>query len=148
MSTYTQILYQLVFSTKYRNPTLLKEHRRDLYGYIYGILKNKNCFVYQIGGVEDHIHIVFELHPSVALSDLVKDIKLGAIGYIKEQAIFPDFKGWQDGYGAFTYSAEAQKNLIAYVKNQEIHHQKQSSLEEIKQLLEEFEIPYDDKYLV
>jgi putative transposase len=79
---------------------------------------------------------------------LVKDIKLGAIGFIKEQMLFPDFKGWQDGYGAFTYSAEAKKNLIAYVKNQEAHHQKQSSLEEIKQLLKEFEIPYDDKYLI
>ena len=112
MSTYTQILYQLVFSTKHRNPTLLKENRRDLYKCIWGILNNKNCMVYQIGGVEDHTHIVFDLHPSIALSNLVKDIKLGATSFIKEKEIFPDFEGWQDGYGAFTYAMEAKERLV------------------------------------
>ncbi|MCB0741409.1 MAG: transposase, partial [Chitinophagaceae bacterium] len=57
MSTYTQILYQIVFSTKYRKPVLLKENRDKLFQYIAGILKNKNCFLYRINGVEDHLHI-------------------------------------------------------------------------------------------
>lgn len=146
MSTYTQILYQLVFSTKHREPTLLKENRRNVYACIYGILKNKNCFTYQIGGVEDHIHIVFSLHPSIALSDLVKDIKLGATSFIKEKQILPDFESWQDGYGAFTYSNEAKEHLIFYVKNQEEHHKNQTSKDELKQMLAEFGIEYDEKY--
>ena len=148
MSTYTQILYQLVFSTKHRIPTLLKENRRDLYGCMYGILKNKNCFVHQIGGVEDHTHIVFSLHPSIALANLVKDIKLGATSFIKEKGIFPDFVGWQDGYGAFTYSIEAKEALIAYAKNQEEHHKTQSSFDEMKQMLHEFKIDFDEKYFI
>ncbi len=148
MSTYHQILYQLVFSTKNRNPTLLKENRRDLYKCIYGILNNKSCFTHQIGGIEDHTHIIFELHPSIALSNLVKDIKLGATSFIKEKNIFPDFDGWQDGYGAFTYSIEAKENLISYVKNQEEHHKTQSSADELKQILEEFKIIYDEKYFI
>ncbi len=148
MSTYTQILYQVVFSTKHRNPTLLKENRRDLYACIYGILRSKNCFVYQIGGIEDHIHIVFELHPSIALANLIKDIKLGATSFIKQKNIFPDFGGWQDGYGAFTYSIEAKENLIRYVKNQEEHHKKQNSTDELKEILHKFGVEYDEKYFI
>ncbi|MEQ9313501.1 MAG: transposase [Cytophagales bacterium] len=68
MSTYTQIIYQIVFSTKNRVPVLHKKGRPDLFKYIWGILKNKKCHLYQINGVEDHIHILTHIHPSVALS--------------------------------------------------------------------------------
>ena len=146
MSTYTQILYQLVFSTKYRNPTLLKENRKDLYKCIWGILNNKSCVVYQIGGIEDHTHIIFDLHPSIALSNLVKDIKLGATSFIKEKEIFPDFGVWQDGYGAFTYAMEAKDRLVNYVKNQEEHHKTQNSADELRQMLDELKVPFDEKY--
>ena len=148
MSTYTQILYQLVFSTKYRNPTLLKENRKDLYKCIWGILNNKSCVIYQIGGIEDHTHIIFDLHPSIALSNLVKDIKLGATSFIKEKEIFPDFGGWQDGYGAFTYAMEAKDRLVNYVKNQEEHHKTQNSADELRQMLDELKVPFDEKYFL
>ncbi|MEP0005496.1 MAG: IS200/IS605 family transposase [Balneola sp.] len=104
MSTYTQIIYQIVFSTKNRVPVLHKTGRTDLFKYIWGILKNKKCHLYQINGVEDHIHILTHIHPSVALSQLVKDIKLASSIYIKENKLFFGFDGWQEGYGAFTYS--------------------------------------------
>ena len=104
MSTYTQIIYQIVFGTKRRERTLTKDKRDDLYKYISGVLKNKNCHLYRIGGVEDHIHILTDLHPAVSLSSLVKDIKLSSTAYIKESKMFPQFDGWQNGYGAFTYS--------------------------------------------
>jgi REP element-mobilizing transposase RayT len=97
MSTYTQILYQIVFSTKHRKPTLVKEKRAELFNYIWGILKNKKCHLYRINGVEDHLHILTSIHPSVAPAALVKDIKLASSSYIKEKALFPGFSGWQDG---------------------------------------------------
>lgn len=85
MSTYTQILYQIVFGTKYREKVLLKDGRDELFKYITGLIKNKNCHLYIINGVEDHIHIVTHLHPTVSLSSLVKDIKLASSIYIKEK---------------------------------------------------------------
>ena len=148
MSTYTQILYQIVFGTKHRNPTLEKRNRDALYKYSTGILQNKKCHLYQIGGVEDHIHIVTHLHPSIALADLIKDIKLASSDYIKSEVMFPKFNGWQDGYGAFTYSIGAKDNLINYVKNQEVHHRKKTFLEEYKELLIENGIEFDEKYLL
>ncbi len=148
MSTYTQILYQIVFGTKHRSPTLEKRNRDALFKYITGILQNKKCHLYQIGGVEDHIHIVTHLHPSIALADLIKDIKLASSDYIKSEVMFPKFNGWQDGYGAFTYSIGAKDNLINYVKNQEEHHRKKTFLEEYKELLIENGIEFDEKYLL
>jgi putative transposase len=112
MSTYTQILYQIVFSTKKRERTLIKDNRKELFTYIWGILQNKKCHLYRINGVEDHLHIVTHLHPTVALSGLIKDIKVASSGYIKEKALFPDFSAWQEGYGAFTYSIKDKDRLI------------------------------------
>ena len=122
--------------------------RIKLFRYIWGILKNKKCHLYQIGGVTDHLHIVTHLHPAIALSDLVKDIKLASTDFIKTEKLFTGFNGWQDGYGAFTYSIDAKENLINYVKNQEEHHKKKTFIEEFKQLLLEHKIEFDEKYLL
>ena len=146
MSNYTQILYQLVFSTKHRAKTLVKQDRDTLYKYIGGVLTNQKCASYCIGGIEDHIHIAFGLHPTIALSNLVKDIKLSATAFIREQKIFPDFGGWQEGYGAFTYGIEAKEELVKYVMNQEEHHKMQDSKEELRGLLEKFGIEINEKY--
>ena len=147
MGTFTQTLYQIVFSTKYRKKTLFKDERPELFKSIWGILKNNKCHLYRINGVEDHIHIITSLHPSVSLANLVKDIKLGSTSFIKEKKIFANFSGWQDGYAAFTYSIEAKNNLIEYVKNQEEHHKNKTFKEELVELLNEHGIEFDEKYL-
>ena len=147
MSTYTQILYQIVFSTKRRKPALLKENREALFKFIWGILKNKKCHLYRINGVEDHIHIVTHVHPTVAPAFLVKDIKTASSGFIKENRLFPDFEDWQVGYGAFTYSFKEKDTLIEYVKNQEEHHKVKTYREELIELLREHGIEFDEKYL-
>lgn len=147
MGTYTQILYQIVFGTKGRKPTLIKENRPALFKYIAGILKNKKCHLYRINGVEDHLHIVTHLHPSVALASLIKDIKIASSGFIKSNGLFPDFTSWQVGYSAFTYSIEAKNNLIEYVKNQEEHHKAKTYREELIELFLKHEIEFDEKYL-
>lgn len=146
MSTYTQILCQIIFSTKYREPTLIKAHRTELYKDIWGILKNKKCHLYRVNGVEDHIHIVTSIHSTIAIADLVKDIKLGSTSFIKEKKLFPDFNGWQEGYSAFTYHIEAKDHLIEYVKNQEAHHATKTYKDELRALLKEHGIEFDEKH--
>jgi len=148
MSTYTQILYQIVFSTKERKPVLLKENRPLLFRYIYGVLRNKNCHLYRINGIEDHIHIIISLHPSVSLSSLAKDIKISSSLFLKENNLFLDFSGWQEGYGAFTYSYGEVNKLIEYVKNQEEHHKNITFREEFIAMLNEHQITFDPKYLI
>lgn len=147
MGTYTQILYQIVFGTKNRRRTLTLPNRIRLFQYMTGILKSKNCHVYRINGVEDHLHIITHLHPAIALADLVKDIKLASSAFIKEEKLFRNFEGWQRGYSAFTYSPEAKHNLIRYVKNQEAHHRARTYKEELIDLLVENEVDFDRRYL-
>jgi putative transposase len=149
MTTYTRIIYQIVFGTKYRAATLDNKPNRDtLFKYISGIIQKKECHLYQIGGVEDHLHIVTHLHPGLALASLVKDIKMASADYIKRGNLFPKFGGWQSGYGAFTYSMRDKDRVIEYVKHQEEHHRKQDFKEEYVQLLQSQQIEYDEKYLI
>ena len=148
MSTYRRIIYQVVFGTKNRKNTLEEKELENLYKYIWGILNRKKCFLYSLGGTSNHIHIIMDLHPSIALADLVKDIKLVTTIWIKKGNIFPMFEGWQEGYGAFTYGIKEKEYLIQYVKNQKAHHQKTTFREEFKNLLIENGIDFNEKYLI
>lgn len=148
MSNYTQILYQVVFRTKSNKRTLTKQGRQTLHNYLAGILKNKNCFCYQIGGVEDHVHIIFSLHPTIALSKLIQDLKVASNQMIKETQLFKDFEAWADGYSAFTYSSDARNHLIKYVQNQEQHHAIKSLETELRELYEEHGIEIDERYFI
>ena len=96
----------------------------------------------------DHVHIFSDLHPTLCLSDYVKNIKLASNTWMTENGKFPLFKGWQDGYGAFTYSAKDRDMIIDYVRDQKEHHKKYTFLEEYRQLLTENGIEFDEKYLL
>jgi REP-associated tyrosine transposase len=148
MSSFRQIIYQIIIGTKNREPTITELHCDELYKYIWGIIKTKGSHLYRINGVEDHIHIVSDLHPNSSLADYVKDIKVASNIWMKERGKFLLFKGWQDGYGAFTYSIKEKDNLINYVKNQKEHHRKEVFLVEYKRILKENAIEFDEKYLL
>jgi putative transposase len=144
---FTQLIYHLIFSTKNRESVLINENRDQLFKYISGILNNKNCYLYCINGVEDHIHILTHIHQSISISDMVKDVKIASSKWIREKNIFPDFNGWQDKYGVFTYSLKEKETLIKYIENQEKHHKKESSKEEFIRILTENGVEFDMKYL-
>ena len=149
MSTYTQILYQIVYGGKNSISFLNQENEENLYAYMAGILRNKNCHSYIIGGHKDHVHIITSLHPAVALADFVKDLKTSSNFYMQERKKeFKNFTEWQVGYGAFTYDISHKQVLVEYVKRQSIHHRTVSFKEELIALLEEFGIDYDERYLL
>lgn len=146
MSSYRQILYHIVFRTKESRKTFPLEHSDELYKYIWGIVKNKNCVLYRINGIEDHIHILSDLHPSVALADFVRDIKTSSSIWLKQNPLFPKFDAWADGYAAFTYAYRDKDIVVNYIKNQREHHQHKSFEDELKMLLEEQGIVINEKY--
>jgi len=122
MSTYTQICYHIVFSTKDREPVLKADRREELFRYVWGILQKRQSHLYRINGMEDHLHILTSLHPAVSLAGLVKDIKTGSSWWIKEKSAFRMFSHWQDGYAAFTHSQAEIPALIEYIQGQQEHH--------------------------
>jgi len=147
MSTYTQILYHIIFATKNRHRTLDQPRRDDLFRYIWGLLKNKSCHLYRINGVEDHLHILTSVHPTIALADLVKDIKLATHDWIKSGRVFPAFEAWQEGYAALTCAWSDKDRLFEYIKGQEEHHRTLSFLDEYRALLEECGMKLDERFL-
>ena len=144
MHTYTQILYQIIFSTKYRQPVMTREGRGELYRFLAGMLQKRRCKVYIINGVEDHLHIITHLHPSVSLAQLVKELKLASSKMIKGRGLFPDFTYWAIGYAAFTYADAAKPNLIRYVRNQEVHHRREKPTDELRRLLLEQNVAFEE----
>ena len=143
---YTRILYHIIFRTKASEKSISLEQAPELYRYIWGIVKNKICFLYRINGMEDHIHILIDLHPSVALSDFIKSVKVASSKWMKESELFPDFKGWGIKYCALTYSLNEKDIIINYIKNQQSHHKNESFQEEIHRLWKEAEIEDDIKW--
>jgi putative transposase len=146
MSAYRQILYQLIFRTKGSEKVLSQEHSAHLYKYMWGIINNKGCVLYRINGVEDHIHILSDLHPTIALSDYIRELKVGSSKWMKSSGYFPQFTGWGTKYAALTYSYKEKEILVNYIKNQQEHHKKETFQEEIKRLFIENNIEAEEKW--
>lgn len=146
MSSYRQILYHIIFRTKNSRRSLPPEHARQLFAYIYGIIKIKNCHLYRINGVEDHIHILTSLRPDLALADLIRDIKKSSSIWLKTNGDFPDFDGWASGYAALTYSWQDKDVIIKYIRNQQEHHRSRTFSDELRHIVTEQGIKIDEQF--
>ena len=149
MSTYTQILYQIVFGSKDYTNFLNQKNQGLLFGYIVGILDKRNCHPYRVGGYGNHVHIVIHLSPTITLADLVRDIKKASNEMMRtNRELFSHFGGWQIGYGAFTYHISMKTILIEYVLNQEQHHKKVTFKDELIQLLNDNQVSFKKEFLI
>ena len=149
MSTYTQILYQIVFGSKDYTNFLNRENQGLLFGYIVGMLNKRDCHSYQVGGYGNHIHIVTHIASTIALADLVREIKRASHEMmVRDKKSFPHFPGWQVGYGAFTYHISMKPVLIKYVLNQEQHHKGVLFRDEMIQLLKFNLVSFNEDYLI
>jgi putative transposase len=148
MSTYTYLAYHIVFGTRQREGSLAADRREELYRYIWSIIKNKGGHLYRTGGTEDHIHILVGMPPMLCISDMVKEIKVGSSMWIKDKGIFSGWNGWQDGYAAFTCSAESVPHVVEYIKGQAQHHRQITFGEEFRDFLLKHRIEFDERYLM
>jgi putative transposase len=146
-NTYTQINIHAIFSVKGRENIITRNFRNRLHEYIAGILKNKKNYSLAVNGYKDHVHVFFELKPSLALSDVVRDVKANSSNWINENRFVLGHFLWQEGYGAFSYSRSQRDNVIKYIMEQEKHHARKSFREEYLELLRKFEIPFKDNYV-
>ena len=96
--------------------------------------------------MEEHVHILCDLHPSIALADYIRDIKTSSSIWLKETGKFSEFAGWADGYAALTYAWKDKDMIVNYIKNQQEHHKKESFEDELRRLLKEHGIEFDEKY--
>jgi len=139
------VVLHLVFSTKHRQPVLNDAICRELHPYLAGTLTNMRCPPIQVGGVEDHVHLLFRLSRTNSIAEVVENVKTGSSKWLKTKGI-PDF-AWQGGYGVFSVGCTDLDDAVAYVRNQRSHHAKISFQDEFRALMQEAGLEIDERYV-
>jgi putative transposase len=125
---------------------LRREHNDELQKYMTGIISGQGQKLITISNMPDHFHILIGQRPSVALSDLVRNIKAGSSGFINDRSWVAGRFCWHEGFGAFSYSHSQLSTVIKYIQNQQEHHRRKSFGEEYVELLKRFNVPHDQRY--
>ena len=146
-NTYTQIHIQFIFTVKFRDCLISPLWETELYKYISGIIQNNGHKLVCINGMPDHLHILVGVRPDQSISPLMQDVKGNSSRWINERKFCVRRFEWQQGFGAFSYSKGDLKNVIDYINNQKVHHKKKSFQGEYLELLQEFQVDYDEKYI-
>ena len=145
--TFSQIYIQVVFAVQGRETLLQKPWREEVFKYMAGIIKGKNQKPIIINGISNHVHLFIGLKPSMALSDLVRDVKNNTSNFINNQKFVRSKFSWQEGFGSFSYAHSQIGQVYNYILNQEGHHLQKTFKDEYLEFLQKFEIEYDEKYL-
>ena len=145
-STYLGLHYHLVFATKNREELLHASWRGRLYQYMVGTLKSIGAIPQIVNGVEDHVHLLVGLKSTHCLADVMRELKKSSSVWIQSAIALPTFS-WQEGYGAFTVAPTTRDATRAYIANQEKHHERVSSRDELIELLDLAGEPYNLAYL-
>jgi len=141
------ILLHIIFSTKKRQAFIQTDIISELHLYMAGIASSYKSHVHEIGGVEDHVHMLVSLPRTLAVSQLVEEIKKGSSKWIKtKEGQYKEF-AWQGGYGAFSIGQSNYDNLREYIRNQQEHHKKMTFQEEYRSFLKKYRVGYDEKYV-
>ena len=142
-----KILVHVVFSTKNRSACLGQDIREELYSYMATVLKNLDCPAIQIGGTQDHIHILGVLSKNLSIAQLVEGVKTPTSRWLKSKGVAYGKFHWQSGYGAFSVSQSNVGKVVEYIVHQEEHHREMTFKEELRRFLKKYGVTYDEEYL-
>ncbi len=145
--TFSQIYIQIVFAVKGRQNLISAVWKDDLHQYIAGIINAKNQKTIIVNGMPDHVHVFVGLRPSMAISDLTRDIKNNSANFVNNKKFIRGVFSWQEGYAAFSYSHSQIKTVYEYILNQEKHHSKKTFKEEYIEFLKKYEIKHKERFL-
>lgn len=146
-NTYSQIHIHCVFAVKYRDAVIRKVWKERLHKYIIAIVNNNDHKLLAINSMPDHLHLFFGLRPHQSLSDLMRLVKGDSSEWINKEKLVPGKFRWQEGYGAFSYAKSEMDAVVKYILNQEEHHRKKTFLEEYREMLQDFEVEFDERYI-
>jgi len=146
-NTYTQVYIHVVFAVRGRENLIDDSWKDVLHKFISSIISAKNQKPIIVNGMSDHIHAFIGMDATISISDLVRDIKSNSSRFINSRHFVKGEFGWQNGYGAFSYSHSQISSVYNYILNQEAHHRKKTFKEEYLAFLQKFGITYQEKYL-
>jgi putative transposase len=131
--SFNNIWVHVVFTTKNREPFIKQDFEERLFRFMTKQLVDMGCFVEEINGVQDHVHVLFKLSPTKSISEVTKQLKGSSSFWINEQKLTNLKFGWQTGYGSFSVSEFYVEKIKNYIRNQKEHHgtKKQTTEEEL-----------------
>ncbi len=145
--TYSQLLLHIATSTKGRIPWISTAVAEHLYPYIGGIIRAEKGVLYEIGGVEDHVHMYLRWRPDGRVSDLMRTVKAGSSKWVHET--FPELAAfaWQEGYSVFSVSKSQEDALKRYIKGQTENHRTEDFKSELLRTLRVHGVEFDEAYI-
>ena len=146
-NTFTQIYIHSVFAERWREALIDYSWEEELYKYITGIVQNKKQKMIAINGMPDHIHILIGIKPTCCLSDLMREIKKSSNDLINDNHFTKKKFNWQEGFGAFSVSHSALTKVGQYIMNQKEHHRNKDFKTEYIEILKNYKIEFEEKYL-
>ena len=144
-NTYSSLFYHIVFSTKHRKHWIKPDIEQRIWQYIGGIAQTHAMTALQVGGMPDHVHLLFALSRTLAMSKVVEEVKKGSSKWAKEH-VHPAFY-WQSGYGIFAVSADEVPAVREYIATQEEHHRTRTFQDEYRDLLRRNGKEWDERYV-
>ncbi len=142
-----RLYVHLIFSTKHRERLITDGVRQSLHAYMATVLQNFGCPPVLINSVEDHIHILFELGRTVAVSQAVEEVIITSSKWVKTQGAEGAAVAWQSGYGAFSVSESVVPTVRDYIASQREHHRTKSFQEEYRAFLDKHGVAFDERYV-
>jgi REP element-mobilizing transposase RayT len=146
-NTYSQIYIQIVFAVEGRQNLISPDHREEVHRYITGIVDKRKQKLLSIFCMPDHLHLLVGIKPSIAISDLVRDIKAGSSNFINDLKWVRGRFNRQEGFGAFSYSRSQIKTVSNYILEQESRHKERTFRNEYLGMLQKFEVEFEEDYL-
>ena len=143
--SYAQLYFHIVFGTKDHLPLISHRWEAEMYRYLGGVAKGLKCLAIEINGMPDHVHLLVQFSPVVAISDFMRELKANSSKWARKTHE-PKF-GWQRRYGVFSVSQSAVDDVRKYIRGQKTHHLKQDFESEYKALLRLHGIEFDERYL-
>ncbi len=146
-NTYTQLYIHLVFAVKYRMAVINPNWEERLHKYMIGIIHNNGHKVLAINSAYDHSHVLIGLNPNQSIAGLLKQLKGDSSEFVNKQKLTTRRFRWQEGYGAFSHSRSQVDKVVKYILNQKEKHLKKSFGEEYLEILKNFDIAFDQRYI-
>lgn len=145
--TYSQILLHVVFSTKHCEAWMTPDVAERRYPYMGGIVRTEKAVLYEIGGVEDHVHLYLRSRPDESVSDLMRTVKARSSKWVHATFLTLGAFAWQEGYSVFSVSKSQEGAVKRYITSQTEHHKKEDFQSELLRLLRAHGIEFDEQYV-
>jgi putative transposase len=142
-----KVYLHLIFSTKSREPIIADEWRDELFRVLGGETNNIGCQSLVVGGVADHVHVLFQLSRTITIASAVKTIKASSSAWVNQTRGLPIEFHWQAGYAVFSVSQSQVETVREYILRQREHHANRTFQEELREFLRRYEVDWDECYV-